>query len=228
VITANNLGSDSNTIITGTSNGTLVPTTSDTWVATMQNYSGTTSSDARLAHVMQGPGALVPLNKINFVNGDDNPYWAYQLTLAPGKTAIIMNFAVAQPSKAAAAAKAAQLVSLPANATFGMTSDELGEVVNFQLSKASPSGPPKGPASGRFAQTLKYVAKATGETAGATFRFDWGDGQMSGWLATGTAKHKWLRSGTYCVKVQVRDNDLHQSVWSTCTTVRIKSGGAGA
>jgi len=80
---------------------------------------------------MQGPGAPNGLVSINFANGDDNPYWAYRLTLQPGQTAIIMHFGVAQPSKAAADAKCAQLVALPANATQCMTATEISQVVNF-------------------------------------------------------------------------------------------------
>jgi hypothetical protein len=114
--TGNNMGSDSRTIIVTTSDGDTIAELTDNWVTTMQNYSGNTSADPRAGHVLQGPGAPVGLAGINFVNGDDNPYWAYTLTLAPGQTAIIMNFAVGQPSKAAAAAKCAELAGLPANA----------------------------------------------------------------------------------------------------------------
>ncbi len=129
--TGNNLGSDNNTIITATSSGTTTVDTSDTWVATFQNYSGTTTSDPRLGHIMQGPGAATPLAAIFFQNGNDNPYWGYTFTLNPGQTKIIMNFAVNQPSKAAAASKAASLVSLPPNTTQCMTTAEEAEVVNF-------------------------------------------------------------------------------------------------
>ncbi len=130
--TGNNLGSDNNTVITGTSSGSLTVDTSDTWVATFQNFSGTTTSDPRLGHILQGNGASTPLAGIFFQNGNDNPYWGYTFTLNPGQTKIIMNFAVNQPSKAAAAAKAASLVSLPPNSTQCMTNAELTEVANFQ------------------------------------------------------------------------------------------------
>ena len=131
VITANNLGSDSNTRIVTTSNGDAVPELSDKWVTTFQNYSGTTSSDPRLGHVLQGAGASVPLAGLSFVDNDDNPYWSYTVTLQPGQTGIILNFAVAQPSKAAAAAKSAELAALPASALQEMTAGEQSEVLNF-------------------------------------------------------------------------------------------------
>jgi hypothetical protein len=131
LITANNLGSDSNTVITGSSDGTNTAEPTDTWVASFQNYSGTTTSDPRLGHVFQGPSAPNPVSFIHFVDGDDNPYWGYTITLAPGQTRIIANFVTGQPSKAAAAAKAAQLVGLPANATQCLTSVERQNITNF-------------------------------------------------------------------------------------------------
>lgn len=131
MVIANNLGSDSNTIITGSSNGNNTAETSDTWVTTFQNYSGTTSSDPRLGHVLQGPGATIPLAGINFADGDDNPFWGYTFTLNPGETKIIMNFAVVQPSKAASATKSAQLTTLPPSALQCMSTPEQREVGNF-------------------------------------------------------------------------------------------------
>src|SRR5262249_23946007 len=96
MVIANNLGSDSNTQIVSSSNGNATAEVTDTWVTTFQNYSGTTSSDPRLGHVLQGPGAPVGLAGINFANGDDNPFWGNTFTLAPGETAVIIDFSVQQ------------------------------------------------------------------------------------------------------------------------------------
>ncbi len=134
MVTSNNLGSDSNTKIVNTSSGTPVVDTTDTWVTTFQNFAGasTTTSDPRLGHVLQGSGGVsTPLSGIFFANGNDRPFWGYTFTLNPGETKIIMNFVTGQPSNAASAAKAAQLVSLPANALQCMTLAEQQEVVNF-------------------------------------------------------------------------------------------------
>jgi hypothetical protein len=134
-VIANNLGSDSNTVITGSSNGNMTAETTDTWVTTFQNYSGTTSSDPRLGHVLQSTGGNVQLAGINFADGDDNPFWGYTFTLSPGETKIIMNFAVVQPSKAAAAAKSAALVTAPTppNALQCTSSAEQQQIANFAL-----------------------------------------------------------------------------------------------
>jgi hypothetical protein len=131
MVTGNNLGSDNNTVITATSSGSLTPSTSDTWIASFQNFSGNTTTDVRLGHVFQGPGATTPLSGLFFQNGNDNPFWGYTFTLNPGETKIIMNFVVGQPSRAAAASKAASLVSLPDNSLQCVTTAERSEIVNF-------------------------------------------------------------------------------------------------
>jgi hypothetical protein len=131
LITSNNLGSDSNTKIVTSSNGNNTAETTDTWITSFQNYSGTTSSDVRLGHVLQGPGAVNPVTFISFVDGNQNPFWDYTITLAPGQTRIIANFVVGQPSNAASAAKSAQLVGLPPNATQCLTPAERQAITNF-------------------------------------------------------------------------------------------------
>ncbi len=133
MITSNNLGSDSNTRIVTTSSGDNVVTTADNWITSFQLYSGNTSSDPRLGHVVQGPGAPTPVSNVNFVDGDDNPYWGYLITLNPGQTKAIMNFVTGQPSKAAAATQAAALTALPSTATQCMSATEISQVVNFAL-----------------------------------------------------------------------------------------------
>lgn len=134
--TSNNLGSDSNTTIVSSSDSDATAELTDSWVTTFQNYSGTTSSDPRMGHVLQGAGAPTTLASINFVNGDDNPYWGYTFTLAPGETKAIMNFATGQPSKAAAATKAAALALLPSTATQCLSATERSQIVNFAAASA--------------------------------------------------------------------------------------------
>jgi hypothetical protein len=131
MVIANNLGSDNNTQIVTSSNGNATAETTDTWITSFQAYSGTTSSDVRLGHVLQAAGAPVQLAGINFVDGDDNPFWGYTFTLSPGETKIIMNFVVGQPSKAAAAAKAAQLAALQTNGLACTTVAEQAQISNF-------------------------------------------------------------------------------------------------
>jgi hypothetical protein len=131
---ANNLGSDNNTVITADSSGNTTPTTADTWVTSFQNWSGTTTSDPRLGHVLAGAGASTGLAGIFFQNGNDKPWWSYSLTLQPGQTQIVMNYGVVAPTKAAAASKSAELATLSdPNQLNCMTPQEQAEVVNFAL-----------------------------------------------------------------------------------------------
>ncbi len=133
MITSNNLGSDSNTRVVTSSSGDNVATVADKWVTSFQNFSGNTSSDPRLFHVMWGPGAPTPISFINFVDGDDNPYWDYTITLAPGQTKMIVNFGGGMETKALAATQAATLDNFGANAQQCMSATELSEVVNFAV-----------------------------------------------------------------------------------------------
>jgi hypothetical protein len=132
MITSNNLGSDSNTKIVTSSNGNNTAEVTDTWITSFQNYSAGKSSDVRLGHVIQGLGASIPVAGIHFVDGNDTPFWSYTITLAPGQTAIIMNFGVGQPSNAASAAKAGELAMLTIPAALScMSPTELLQVGNF-------------------------------------------------------------------------------------------------
>ena len=82
----------------------------------------------------------MPLKTISFVDNDDNPTWSYEFDLGAGKTAIVVTFVAGQPSKAAAAAKAAEIVMLPSNATQCMSAADLSQVVNFCALHATTGG----------------------------------------------------------------------------------------
>lgn len=161
ITTANNLGSDSNTKIVTSSSGDATASITDTWVTTFQNYSAGTSSDVRLGHVLAGPNARVGLKAVHFADGDDNPSWSYMLAIPPGQTAIIANFAVGQPSKAAAATKAAEIVGLPTNALRCMTSAEIGQIVNFATANDLAITSNATPATPRVGQNVTYTLNVT-------------------------------------------------------------------
>lgn len=129
--TVNNLGSDSDTTIVTTSSGDTTVTTADDWVTSMEDFSGSTSGDPRLGHVLQGPGAPSPLTAVTFTDGDDGPTWSYTFIVDPGETVAIMNFATGQPSRADAAAQAALLADLQGSALDCMTQTEIDQIINF-------------------------------------------------------------------------------------------------
>jgi uncharacterized repeat protein (TIGR01451 family) len=133
-ISSNNMGSDSNTRIVSSSSGDAVAQTTDTWVTTFQNFSGSTSSDPRVGHILQGAGAPTPVSNINFADGDDNPFWVYSITLSPGQTKVILNFATGLATKAAANTQSAALALLPATAQQCLSATELSQVTNFVTS----------------------------------------------------------------------------------------------
>lgn len=165
LLTSNNLGSDSNTVIVSSSSGDATATTSDTWVSTFQNYSGNTSSDPRLGHVFGDGAGAANVSLVNFADGDDNPFWGYDLSIPAGDTAIILNYVTGQPSKAAANSKAAELASgTNANQFNCLSATELGEVLNFAGAAPAPPGPPGIPT----ASTLGLAA-LTVLLAGAAF-----------------------------------------------------------
>ncbi len=145
LIAANNLGSDMSTKIVTSSTGAVSPITSPAvkWITSFQDWSGTTSSDPRIGHVFSGLNALQGLSALNFADGNDNPYWAYTVTLNPGQTKIIASFTTGQPTRAAAAAKAAAISN---NTDFSgamgncLTPTQKSQIVNFAV--APPVGVP--------------------------------------------------------------------------------------
>ena len=67
---------------------------------------------------------------------------------------------------------------------------------------------PSGPASGTHGTAYSYSTGGSTSSAGHTvqYRFNWGDGFDSGWLAAGTvsASHSWSTAGQKSVIAQAR------------------------
>ncbi len=136
LIISNNLGSDGRTKIVATSSGSLPPSVSDNWVTTFENWTGTTSPKVRIGHVLRATASTAgsggTLSKVSFADGDDRPYWAYTVTVPAGQKKVVMHLVTGQPTRAAAAAKAAQLAGGPEAIFAGMPNDERAALVNFQ------------------------------------------------------------------------------------------------
>lgn len=135
LITGNNLGSDSNTTIDETSSGDAAAGIDDSWVTTFQAFTGLTSSDPRLAHVLQQDG-FDTLGAATFANGDDNPFWHYPLRIDPGQTLTVLNYASGQPNLADARDKAAELARTP---VFDCLTADLATLHNFGAGAPPPS-----------------------------------------------------------------------------------------
>ena len=171
--TGNNLGSDSNTKITGTSAGDTTPTDSDEWVTTFQNFvsPAVTTTDPRLGHVLQTTGAAVGANHVFFTNGNDNPRWSYTFTVQPGKTMIVGNFAVADPTIAASEADSARLAALPPTALECMTPTQESELANMGSAPTITTSPINQTASP--GKTVSFNAQATAAGLGQTPKVQW-------------------------------------------------------
>jgi len=90
---------------------------------------------------------------------------------------------------------------------------------------------PEGPTSGLIGTDYRYSTKAddpnSGEGDELYYWFDWGDGSNSGWLGpqhpihTMRAEHNWTVSGTFELRVKVRDGHEEESDWSPSLTVEM-------
>ncbi|MCK4538369.1 MAG: hypothetical protein KAV42_06185, partial [Candidatus Krumholzibacteria bacterium] len=85
---------------------------------------------------------------------------------------------------------------------------------------------PGGPVSGETDESLTYTASGAVSSFGhlVEYRFDFGDGTVTGWLyALTSVSHDWNTAGSYDVKVQARcrTHTTIESAWSAATTVEI-------
>jgi hypothetical protein len=135
LITSNNLGSDGGTTVDQTSSGDAAAGIDDTWVTTFEAFSGLTSTDPRLAHVLQQDG-FDTLGAVTFVNGDDNPVWHYPLRIDPGQTLTVLNYASGQPNLPDARDKAAELARTP---VFDCLTADLATLHNFGAGPPPPN-----------------------------------------------------------------------------------------
>lgn len=138
------LGSDGSTVLVSTSSGDNVFNTDDNWLVT-DDFDGT--GDPTVVHVIAGEnGSLRPdAASFNFDNvfalsNTTKVNFAYNLTLAPGETQIVMHFAAQNSDQATALTKASDLASLKLDALAGISSEELQQIVNFGLTPPTLTG----------------------------------------------------------------------------------------
>ena len=121
-----NLGSDSSTVIVGTSSGDTTFTVADDWIVT-DDTDG--SGDPTVTHVIANSSAVARPSAVSYSTGMLG--YQYSVTVPPGETRIVMHFAAQSANRAAALAKATDLAALSRNALAGLTSDEIARIVNF-------------------------------------------------------------------------------------------------
>jgi len=122
-----NLGSDGGTVLVTTSSGDTIFNVDDNWLVT-DDFDG--GGDPTMVHVFAGEGEFQPDTASL---SSDNLNFAYNLTLAPGETQIVMHFAAQNADQATALTKATQLAQLELEALEGMSDEELQQVVNFSI-----------------------------------------------------------------------------------------------
>jgi len=81
---------------------------------------------------------------------------------------------------------------------------------------------PSGPSSGYTNTSYSFSTSATDPDGDPlTYRFDWGDGNISSWGAS-SQSHSWGSTGNFCIKAQAKDNQATSS-WSSCHYITITS-----
>jgi len=128
-----NLGSDSNTMLFGSSSGDAAASVEDTWVATMQAFAGTSSGDPRLGHVLRGTRSDASVvSTVSFADGDDNPYWWYAVTVPAGATRLLVHYVTPAGNQAAVRTQAAELADMANPSSIACFTDvERGLILNF-------------------------------------------------------------------------------------------------
>lgn len=122
-----NLGSNTTTVVTGSSSGDTVVSVADAWFATDDPTDGT--GDPSLAHVLGGgPGSVASPSTVSL--SFDNFSWEYVVVVPAGGRVALLTFAIQSMNRAASIAEAERVVALPADALVGIES-YVGDIVNF-------------------------------------------------------------------------------------------------
>ncbi len=97
--------------------------------------------------------------------------------------------------------------------------------VNGDEETISTPNRPSGPSSGQTGQSLSFSTGGASSSAGHSlqYRFDWGDGNYSGWSSSTNGSHSWAATETYSVKAQARcgSHKEKMSNWSSSKSVTI-------
>ncbi len=124
-------------------------------------------------------------------------------------------------------------VSAAENAGNNDFSDRVFSISSSSTETVTAPTQPSGPASGSLGISYAYSSGGANSNFGDAlqYKFDWGDGTDSGWLATGTtsATHAWTTAGTFLVKAMARcaTHTGVESSWSAALSVNISDGVPG-
>ena len=130
-----NLGSDANTTVFATSDGTGVVSPNDQWIGT-DDADGT--GTPAIIHYIHGPLGLKP-GSVSLVG--DNIQWTYNLTVPAGQTVRLAYLTIVSTTRAVAVAAADTLVSaygFGGQAAAFLTPDKLSSLGNFVFPQPLP------------------------------------------------------------------------------------------
>ena len=109
--------------------------------------------------------------------------------------------------------------------TFDIKSDHSKELVyTLPVANSAPNTPakPTGPNSGFIQTSYGFDTSGTDPDGDLlTYRFNWGDGNISARGGADSRTHAFSSVGTYCIKAQSQDTHGASSVWSACLNVSI-------
>ncbi|MCA9605921.1 MAG: hypothetical protein KC619_10025 [Myxococcales bacterium] len=131
VVIGGNLGSDSSTVVTGSSSGDMLVSTADYWFTTDDSTDG--GGDPSLGHVFQGPGA--PITATAASVSVDSPTWTFTVMVPAGGTVGFLLFAVQEMTRAASIAESTRLIDLPPDAFMGLD-PYAADIQNFAVGGA--------------------------------------------------------------------------------------------
>jgi len=217
------LGSDSGTQVTGSSNGgSLGPGTE--WFTT--DDGNTSGSDPSLVHVLGSATAPNPVSSCRQnvggqgIDGFDFEYGS--ITITPGQTVIVMHVHSQQPSSTAAGTVATSLATVPAELLAGMSPAEIGQVITFDLND-DPVADAGGPYNADEGTSVSLDGSGSTDSDGTIVSWGWdctGDGlvDLTSTSATGDSC-SYADDGTYTIALTVTDDAGATNTATTTATI---------
>ena len=101
-------------------------------------------------------------------------------------------------------------------------SEEVVHIIGNPNNPPAKPNTPTGPSSGYPQISYSYNTSGTDPDGDLLeYRFDWGDGNISGWGGASNRTHAWSSTGNFCIKAQTKDTHGATSGWSACRTTNI-------
>ncbi len=102
-------------------------------------------------------------------------------------------------------------------------SNEVSHTVPTANRPPSTPQPPAGPSEIPVGSAAAFTAAAADPDGDPVeFRFDWGEGAVSGWGGS-SRSHSYTQAGSFCVRAQARDGKGALSSWSACAGLAVFS-----